>query len=41
MLSQPNGWNLEYHLHESDAALEEDLLDDLRHLESVGREVQE
>lgn len=31
----------EHHLHESDAALEEDLLNDLCHLESVGREIQE
>ena len=31
----------ERYLHESDTALEEDLLDDLRHLKSVGREVQE
>jgi len=33
--------DLEHRLHESDAALEENLLDDLGHLKSIGREVQE
>jgi len=31
----------ERYLHKSDTALEEDLLDDLRHLKSIGREIQE
>lgn len=30
-----------HHLHKPNAALEEDLLDDLGHLKSIGREVQE
>lgn len=40
-VSQMIGGHRECHLHESDTALEEDLLDDLRHLKSIGREIQE
>jgi len=41
MISQLTEEHLECHLHESDTALEEDLLDDLRHLKGISREVQE
>ena len=39
-MSQPTEGHLKHHLHESDTALEKDLLDNLRHLKGVGREVQ-
>ena len=41
MASQLTEGHPEHRLHESDTALEEDLLDDLRHLKSIGGEVQE
>ena len=41
MVSQLTEGHQECRLHESDTALEEDLLDDLGHLKSVGREIQE
>ena len=41
MISQPVERHPERHLHETDAALEEDFPNDLCHLESVGGEVQE
>jgi hypothetical protein len=41
MVNQLTEGTPRHHLHESDTALEEDLLDDLGHLKSVGREIQE
>ena len=41
MLSRLAKRNQIYHSHKADTALEEHFLDDLRHLESVGREIQE
>ena len=41
MFDQSTEWNPNYRLHKADTALEEDLLNDLGHLKSVGREIQE
>ena len=37
----PCRWKSRDHSHESDTTLKEDLLDDLGHLKSVGREIHE